>query len=125
MEKPIVSYYLSIVGGSFEMLSGIIAVIQLQFYYPYNFQAGPLFYSLVMALPGFGILYLSWRFFASSKGVRGWALAVILLSVVSLFGALRGGIFLIESPLLPGPYLSFTGGVLGLLWKPSVVQSSV
>jgi hypothetical protein len=128
MERPIVAYYFSIVGGSFEIVTGIIIAFRPQFYYPYNlFLAGSpsVFNSLMTGLPGLAILYASWKFLDSSIGVRAWALAVIILSVVSLFGTLWSGIFLIEGLLLPGPFISFTGGVLGLLWKPSVVQSSV
>lgn len=129
MERPIVAYYFSIVGGSFEVITGIVTAFQPRFYYPYNifYQNGgeSVFYSPLTALPGLAVLYLSRRFLATSKELRVLALGVIVMSIVSLFGILGSGVFLIEGLLLPGPFLSFTGGVLGLLWRPTVVESTI
>jgi len=129
MERPTVAYYLSIVGGSFEVLAGITNAFQPRLYYPYyaiyGVEGGSIIFSLLIAVPGLVILFLSQRVFSSHKIRRISAIVVIGMSVVSLWGVLESGVFLIQGLLLPGPYLSFAGGVLGLLWRPSVVESTV
>lgn len=117
-EKPTAAFVLSLVGGIFILINGILlAVIAfiggaiLSLIPMLGFIGGIV---MIMGTVGLvlGILIVIGAIQINSgelNKVRTWSLVVLVLSIVSIF---IGGGFII------GFILSLVGGILGLMWKP-------
>jgi len=118
VEKPTAAFALSLVGGIFILLGGIVyaAVGSIIAFLPF---AG----AALVALGIFGlicglltILGAVWINSGETDKVRNGSILVLIFSILSWFGA-AGGFFL-------GFILGLIGAILGLTWKPTITQQA-
>ncbi len=122
IERLSVAYYLSIVGGSFTILTAV-GVFTGSFYnvYLYRTPTPAPTYGLLILLPALAVLFFGQKFETKPEKHRQSAFLVIAMSAVSMVGVLGSGAILFIGFLFSGPYLSFAGGVVGMLWhRPNV-----
>ncbi len=87
-------------------------------YRTFNFYpSSALTYGLLILLPALAVLFFGQRFVTKPEKHRQSAVFVIIMSAVSMVGVLSSGAILYVGLLFSGPYLSFAGGVVGMLWK--------
>jgi hypothetical protein len=105
-EKPSTAFILSLIGGIFVLLGGLIWAAIGTFIAFLSFGAGFLLYVFLI----FGIIIIIGAFMFNSKpaSARTWGIVILLLGIFSLFGVITalGGI------------LSIVGGALALSWSP-------
>lgn len=120
-EKPTAAFVLSLIGGIFIMLAGIVVAAVAAILGATTWALipgiGATIGGLVIALGTlgliFGILIIigAIQINTGEPGrVRTWSIVIIVLSVLSLF--VCGGGFVI------GFVLALVGGILGLVWSP-------
>ncbi len=114
-----ISYYLMIIGGSLTIMASIIILFAAsgQAYYRLfipTSNAFPLYFVLAL-LPGLVTLWLSQRFLARPEAEIRSAVAVALLSIVSLYAVMFGDAFLYDGIFYSGPPIAFTGSLLGAM----------
>jgi hypothetical protein len=123
MTPSTVAYYLMVIGGSLTIMTSIIMLVgslpgsYYNRYIPFfNTTPLPLLYSFTMTiLPGLATLWLGQRFLRKPDGQTKTALAVVALSIVSVFAVVNWDVFLYTGVLFSGPPICFTGGLLGAL----------
>ncbi len=105
-EKPSTAFILSLIGGIFVLLGGLIWAAIGTFVAFLSFGAGFLLYVFLI----FGIIIIIGAFMFNSNpaSARTWGIVILLLGIFSLVGVITalGGI------------LSIVGGALALSWSP-------
>lgn len=124
-EKPVAAFVLSLLGGIFIMVAGIIIIatkailgaLARVFVPGVGGALGGLLVALGVALGSLGLVLgilivvgAVQIYTGEPSRVRTWSIAIIVLSVISLF--VCGGGFVI------GFVLALIGGILGLTWSP-------
>ncbi len=109
-EKPTTAFILSLIGGIFVLLGGLIWAAIGTFIAFLSYGAGFLLYVFLL----FGIIIIIGAvMFNSNPGTaRTWGIVILILGIFSLVGVITalGGI------------LSIVGGALALSWRPTQTQ---
>jgi amino acid transporter len=120
VEKPTAAFALSLIGGVFILLGGIVYVAASSWVGSLGFGLGA---SVLAGLGVFGlicgiltILGAVWINSGEEDKVRNGSILVLIFSIVSWFGA-AGGFFI-------GFILGLIGAILGLTWKPSTTEKA-
>jgi len=118
-EKPTAAFILSLLGGIFILVVGLIlsflGAILIGAVGVFNPPAMPMLMGLGSLLGMLGILYGLIIIVCAVKmhnepENQTWSILIVIFSVLSLFGA-GGGLYI-------GLILGVIGGILGLTWKP-------
>ena len=106
-EKPTTAFIVSLLGGIFVLLGGIVWAAVGTIVAIFTFGAGFLLYVFLI----FGIIIIagSAAFNSNPRTARTWGIIILILGIFSLVGIVTalGGI------------LSIVGGALALSWHPS------
>jgi hypothetical protein len=109
-EKPTTAYVLSLVGGIFVLLGGLLWAVLGTLIALFTFGLGVILYTFVI----FGALIIvgANKINNDPQARHTWAIITIVLGTISLFGVITalGGLFAI------------IGGALALTWQPSNPQ---
>lgn len=98
-EKPTAAFVLSLIGGIFILMGGIIMTLV-------SFVIGGLgLFCGILVVVGAVMLY------ANPEKSTTWGVIILVFSIVSLFFGLGG--------FIVGMILGIIGGALGIAWKPS------
>ena len=115
-EKPTTAFVLSLIGGIIVFLVGFFEMIRR---YTRGETVG-----LFGGAPGllgviWGILIIvgAVMLYSRPKQHRTWGIIVLVFSILSWVGAV-GGLFI-------GFILGLIGGIIGIIWKPSVLQPTL
>lgn len=120
IERPVVGFILSLIGGLFIVAGAIYGLITFASYYGgyYSGYPGPyLIFSILGLVTGIGVLLGSLLVYLVPRQRVAWGVVIIVLGVASLFdlsSGFFGGFFI-------GMALSIVGGSLAIAWKPSAV----
>ncbi len=113
-EKPSTAYGLSLVGGIFILLGGIVFMLLgtgFGYYYWYG-----TFILLIMGVVGLvmGIIVVIGAISAYNdpKSRQAWGAAILVMAIISLFVAAGG--------FIVGFILALIGGILFMTWKPTL-----
>jgi hypothetical protein len=113
------AYYLIMTGGSLTIVTSLVTVFggALNSYYsrffPFFGYVNQLEVFVLTMLPGLAVLYLGQRFLRKPEKRMQTGLAVVALSVVSLFVIVGSAASLYLGVFFSGPPISFTGGMVG------------
>ena len=111
-EKPTTAYIISLIGGIFVLLGGLLWAAVGTFVAFFTFGAGFLFYAFLI----FGIIIIIGSVMINNnpRVARNWGIIILILGIFSLIGVVTtlGGI------------LAIVGGALALSWKPSQQNQS-
>jgi len=117
-DKPTAAFVLSLVGGIFIVIGGVLYVAAASWIGVLGFGLGA---SVLAVLGVFGlvcgimtILGAVWINSGEKDKVRNGSILVIIFSILSWIGSF-GGFFI-------GFLLGLIGGILGLTWKPSTTE---
>jgi hypothetical protein len=115
-EKPTAAFILSLIGGIFVLIGGLLVIVVRTFIFGSMGIIGRIvgIYGLLGVI--WGILIIVSAFMLNSKPEQHmtWSILVLVFSLLSWFGAAGG--------LLIGFLLGLAGGILGIVWKPTVMQ---
>jgi hypothetical protein len=112
-------YYLIMTGGSLTIVTSLVTAFggALNSYYsrffPFFGYVNQLEVFVLTMLPGLAVLYLGQRFLKKPEKRLQTGLAVVALSVVSLFVIVGSAASLYLGVFFSGPPISFTGGMVG------------
>jgi hypothetical protein len=112
-------YYLIMTGGSLTIVTSLVTVFggALNSYYsrffPFFGYVNQLEVFVLTMLTGLAVLYLGQRFLRKPEKRMQTGLAVVALSVVSLFVIVGSAASLYLGVFFSGPPISFTGGMVG------------
>jgi hypothetical protein len=113
------AYYLIMTGGSLTIVTSLVTAFggALNSYYsrffPFFGYVNQLEVFVLTMLPGLAVLYLGQRFLKKPEKRLQTGLAVVALSVVSLFVIVGSAASLYLGVFFSGPPISFTGGMVG------------
>ncbi len=121
-EKPTAAFVLSLIGGIFVLIEGIIIAAAVSFIAGSFAVVGFLFAAGIAAAVGvvyliFGVIMIYGAVMINSGEpgrVRTGSILVLIFAIISLVGL--GGFFL-------GFLLGLIGAILGLTWKPSATAT--
>jgi hypothetical protein len=118
-DKPTAAFVLSLIGGIFILLGGIVYATAASWVGSLGFGLGA---SVLAGLGVFGlicgiltILGAVWINSGEKDKVRNGAILVLIFSILSWIGA-AGGFFI-------GFLLALIGAILGLTWNPSTTET--
>jgi hypothetical protein len=123
------AYYLIMAGGSLTIVTSLVTAFggALNSYYsrffPFFGYVNQLEVFVLTLLPGLGVLYLGQRFLKRPERHVQTCLAVLALSVISLFVIVGSAASLYLGVFFSGPPISFTGGVIGAFLNRTGDQS--
>jgi len=111
-EKPTAAFILSLIGGIFVLLGGILVMVRR------TILIGGLsgVYRIIGIVWGILIIISAIMLNAQPAQHMTWGILVLVFSFLSWFGA-RGGIIV-------GFILGLIGGILGIIWKLPVMQTT-
>jgi hypothetical protein len=113
------AYYLILGGGSLTIVTSLVTAFggALNSYYsrffPFFGYVSQLEVFVLTLLPGLAVLYLGQRFLKKPEKQLQTCLAVVALSVISLFVIVGSAASLYLGVFFSGPPISFTGGIIG------------
>ncbi len=123
------AYYLIMMGGSLTIVTSLVTAFggALNSYYsrffPFFGYVNQLEVFVLTMLPGLAVLYLGQRFLRKPEKRLQTGLAVVALSVVSLFVIVGSAASLYLRVFFSGPPISFTGGIVGAFLDRASVSS--
>jgi hypothetical protein len=123
------AYYLIVTGGSLTIVTSLVTAFggALNSYYsrffPFFGYVNQLEVFVLTMLPGLAVLYLGQRFLRKPEKRLQTGLAVVALSVVSLFVIVGSAASLYLGVFFSGPPISFTGGIVGAFLDRASVSS--
>jgi hypothetical protein len=120
-DKPTAAFVLSLIGGIFILIGGLVTIAVGSFIGGLGFGFGG------AAIAAFGavglicglltILGAVWINSGEQGKVRNGSIMVLIFSILSLIFAATGGFFI-------GFLLGLIGAILGLTWKPSMPETT-
>ena len=114
-EKPSAAFVLSLIGGIFILLAGIVVAVIGAALTSFFFGIGGLF-GILGVVWGAGIVYCAVRLNSSPEQHTTYGVLIILFSVFSWVGAFGGFVL--------GFLLALLGGILALVWSPPSTQAA-
>lgn len=111
-EKPTAAFVLSLLGGIFVLIPGILLAILGTFIGFFTFGAGFVLY----IFPIFGLIIIigSILMYSNPKSAKTWGIIVLILGIISFIGLITA----------LGGLLALIGGILAIVWKPSTPMNA-
>jgi hypothetical protein len=113
------AYYLIMTGGSLTIVTSLVTAFggALNSYYsrffPFFGYVSELEVFVLTLVPGLAVLYLGQRFLKKPERQLQTGLAIVAISVISLFAIAGSAASLYLGVFFSGPPISFTGGIIG------------
>ncbi len=111
-ERPTAAYVLSLIGGVFIILGGIVfMLLGRSFSYYYGFTMIFLIMGVIGLILGVVIILGAVLAYGNANQRSTWGIVIVILSIISLIVNMGGFIL--------GFILSLVGGILFMTWKPT------
>jgi hypothetical protein len=112
-EKPTVAFILSLIGGIFVLIGGLILWFVGAVLTFFLFGVGGIF-GIFGTICGLLMIIGAVMMYSNPRSHISWSIVVLIFAILSWIGALGG--------LLIGFILGLIGGILGIIWRPSITQ---
>ena len=114
-EKPTAAFVLSLLGGIFALLGGIVLAFFGTVFTIATFGLGSIAL-LLYIFPIFALIIIvgSIMMYSNPKSAKTWGIIVLILGIISMIGLITAF----------GGLLALIGGILAIVWKPSTPMNA-